>query len=104
MEIKVALEALSALAQETRLAAFRALVQAGPSGLSAGAIAATLDVVPATLSFHLKELKHAGVIACERDGRSLVYRADFDAMRGLLRFLTENCCSGPGVAALSEPN
>jgi DNA-binding transcriptional ArsR family regulator len=99
MEIQAALDALAALAQETRLAAFRTLVQAGPGGLAAGAIAAALDVPPATLSFHLKELKQAGVVRCEREGRSLVYRADFDAMRALLRFLTENCCRGPeGVA------
>jgi DNA-binding transcriptional ArsR family regulator len=95
MEIKAAIEALGALAQETRLAAFRALVEAGPEGLPAGAIATALDVPPATLSFHLKELKQAGVVGCEREGRSLVYRADFDAIRALLRFLTENCCRGP---------
>ncbi len=95
MESKAALEVLGALAQETRLSAFRALVKAGPMGLSAGAIADALDVPPATLSFHLKELRQAGVVACERDGRSLFYRADFDTMSALLRFLTENCCAGP---------
>lgn len=98
MEITSAIDALGALAQETRLTAFRALVQAGPEGLSAGAIARALDVPPATLSFHLKELKQAGVVACERDGRSLIYRADFDAMQSLLRFLTDNCCRGPEPA------
>lgn len=89
----MAIDVLGALAQETRLAAYRALVQAGPQGLPAGAIASLLEVPPATLSFHLKELRQAGVVDCERDGRSLVYRADFDVMGALLRFLTENCCA-----------
>ncbi len=94
METMNAVNALGALAQETRLAAFRALVQAGPAGLPAGALAEALAVAPATLSFHLKELKAAGVVDCERQGRSLVYRPRFDTMRALLDFLTEDCCRG----------
>lgn len=94
MEKREALTALAALAQETRLDIFRLLVESGPAGLPAGRIAAALSLPPATLSFHLKELKHAGLVAARRNGRSLVYAADFDAMTGLLGFLTENCCGG----------
>ena len=101
MESKTAIEVLGALAQETRLAVFRALVQAGPPGLAAGAIAEALRVAPATLSFHLKELRQAGVITCEREGRSLFYRADFEVMGRLLRFLTDSCCAGPQRPAFS---
>ena len=92
MEKQDALAALAALAQETRLDVFRTLVAAGADGMAAGAIADALDVPPATLSFHLKELKSAGVVECRRDGRSLIYGPNFAAMSGLLRFLTENCC------------
>jgi ArsR family transcriptional regulator, arsenate/arsenite/antimonite-responsive transcriptional repressor len=100
METKGAVAALGALAQETRLAAFRVLVEAGPAGIAAGALAAKLDVPPPTLSFHLTALANAGLIGATRDGRSIVYAADFAAMNALLGFLTENCCGGdPGACA-----
>ena len=94
METDDAVGALAALAQGTRLAAFRALVAAGPKGLAAGALAAKLDVPPPTLSFHLTALANAGLIGATRDGRSIVYVADFAAMNALVGFLTENCCGG----------
>lgn len=94
MEKQDTLAALAALAHETRLDVFRLLVQAGGQGLPAGALADALGVPAATLSFHLKELKNAQVVRCRRDGRSLIYRADFAAMNALLAFLTENCCRG----------
>ncbi|MGB0922351.1 MAG: ArsR/SmtB family transcription factor [Alphaproteobacteria bacterium] len=89
-----AIPALAALANETRLNAFRLLVQAGPDGLPAGKLAETLDTPPQTLSFHLKELAGAGLVNAERQGRSILYRAQFDRMVGLLTFLTEDCCGG----------
>ncbi len=88
--------ALAALAQEVRLRVFRALVVAGPAGLTPGDLAAQLEVAPNTLSFHLKELSHAGLISQERQGRNLIYRAAFDTMNALLAYLTENCCEGQG--------
>lgn len=94
MEKYEALTALAALAQGTRLDIFRTLIACGPSGLPAGRIAIALSLPAATLSFHLKELKHAGLVTCRRDGRSLVYAADFDAMAGLMGFLGDNCCGG----------
>jgi DNA-binding transcriptional ArsR family regulator len=94
MENKDAVQALAALAQESRLAAFRLLVQAGPDGLAASRIAEALDMPPSSLSFHLKELTHAGLIAPRQEGRFLIYAARFDAMNALLGFLTENCCGG----------
>jgi DNA-binding transcriptional ArsR family regulator len=94
MEKQDALATLAALAQETRLDVFRLLVRAGGEGLPAGAIADALDVPAATLSFHLKELRSAGIVACQRDGRERIYRPDFRAMDALLAFLTENCCQG----------
>ncbi len=99
MEKQDAIAALAALAQETRLDAFRLLVRAGGEGLPAGALGEALDVPSATLSFHLKELKSAGVVACRREGRSLIYTPNFAAMNDLLRFLTENCCEGVGGCA-----
>jgi DNA-binding transcriptional ArsR family regulator len=98
MEKQDALAALAALGHETRLDVFRLLVQAGGEGLPAGALADALGVPSATLSFHLKELKSARVVSCRRDGRSLIYRADFSAMNALLAFLSENCCQGAGSA------
>jgi ArsR family transcriptional regulator, arsenate/arsenite/antimonite-responsive transcriptional repressor len=83
---------LSALAQETRLSLFRLLVEAGPAGLPAGEIAERLAVAAPTLSFHLKELSHAGLIGATPRGRFVVYHADFAAMNGLIAYLTENCC------------
>jgi len=94
MEKQDALGALAALAHETRLDVFRLLVRAGSRGLAAGAVADALGVASATLSFHLKELKSAGVIGCRRDGRSLIYSPNFEAMSSLLEFLTHNCCGG----------
>ena len=85
---------LAALAQETRLATFRALVQAGPEGLNPGALSEQLGTAQATLSFHLKELKHAGLIRARQESRFIYYSADFEAMNELLAFLTENCCGG----------
>lgn len=90
---KDALKALAALAQAQRLRAFRALVQAGAAGLTPGALAVMLDVPASSLSFHLKELVHAELAQVEQQGRSLIYRADFARMNGLLGFLTENCCA-----------
>lgn len=89
-----AIEALAALAQETRLDVFRLLVRAGPDGMAAGAIAEALDVSRATLSFHLAQMERAGLLHSTRHGRSIVYTADFEGMRGLLSFLTEDCCAG----------
>ncbi len=94
MESEVAIRQLAALAQETRLAIFRRLVRAGPMGESAGVIAAALGTPAPTLSFHLKELEHAGLIAQRREGRSLIYVAKYDGMRALLSFLMEDCCGG----------
>jgi len=99
METKAVLKALSALAQENRLAAFRLLVEHAPDGLPAGSIAERLAVAPATLSFHLKELNHAGLIAARQDGRFIWYRAELDAMNGLVGYLTENCCGASAVCA-----
>jgi ArsR family transcriptional regulator len=94
METTFAVKALAALAQETRLAIFRLLVQAGEPGLPAGQIAKTLAIPNATLSFHLKELANAGLVTSRQESRFVYYRADFDAMASLLAFLTENCCAG----------
>lgn len=94
MERQRALGALAALAQETRLDAFRLLVQAGPAGLTPGAVGERLGIPAATLSFHLKELRNAGIVRWRREGRSLIYSADFAAMDALLGFLTRHCCQG----------
>jgi len=94
MEKQIALAALAALAQESRLDVFRLLVRTGPSGLPVGAIAEALEMPSATLSFHLKELRSAGLVTCRAEGRSRIYGPDFDAMNELLGFLTESCCQG----------
>lgn len=94
MENKAAADLLAALAQPSRLAAFRALVVAGPDGLTPGVLAEQLGLPAATLSFHLKALTHAGLVDATRDGRHLIYRADFARMNALLGFLTDNCCAG----------
>jgi DNA-binding transcriptional ArsR family regulator len=97
MEKQLVISALAALAQETRLDVFRLLVRAGPEGLPAGRIAEALDLPSATLSFHLKELKNAGLALCERDGRSMVYSPDCSRVEEILRYLTENCCEGLAI-------
>ena len=94
MEIKAAVAVLGALAQETRLAVFRLLIQAGPQGVPAGEISESLEVAPATLSFHLKELSRAGLVTARQDGRFIYYAADFPQMAALMSFLTQNCCQG----------
>jgi len=104
MEIIDAVTALAAIAQETRLAVFRALVVAGPDGLSAGRIADALAVAPATLSFHLKELDRAGLVTARQDGRYVIYAANFEQMNALLGFLTENCCRDSAGCAPKTPS
>ncbi len=98
MESSSAIRALGALAQEHRLAAFRLLVQAGPDGLAAGDLAGAVGVPPSSMSFHLAQLSHAGLVAQRRIGRSIIYSADFPAMTALLGYLTENCCGGQPCA------
>ncbi|MBX9711843.1 MAG: helix-turn-helix domain-containing protein [Xanthobacteraceae bacterium] len=93
------LAALSALAQENRLDAYRLLVQAGPEGLPAGEVATSLDVSPNTLTFHFDRLREAGLVTVRRDGRSMIYAAQFDTMNALLGYLTENCCGGVAECA-----
>ncbi|TCH96713.1 ArsR family transcriptional regulator [Roseococcus sp. SYP-B2431] len=100
MEKSSAIAALAALAQETRLDIFRLLVQAGPEGLSAGRIGEALDLPSPTLSFHLTQLRRAGLSTFRREGRSLIYVAEFEAMNSLVGFLTENCCGGNVAACL----
>ena len=94
METKQAVQALSALAQDTRLGIFRLLVQAGPEGMAAGQIGDKLDLAPATLSFHLAGLTRAGLAQSRQEGRFVIYSADFQAMNALVGFLSENCCGG----------
>jgi ArsR family transcriptional regulator, arsenate/arsenite/antimonite-responsive transcriptional repressor len=92
--------ALGALAQEHRLAVFRLLVQAGPQGMPAGQLAERLDLAPNTLTFHFDRLRAAGLVTVRREGRSMIYAAQFATMNALLSFLTENCCQGaPGDCA-----
>lgn len=102
MELEIAVDALHALAQPTRLELFRLLVQRGHDGARAGDMAATLDVPPATLSFHLAALHHAGLVERRTAGRERIYRARLDEMHALVDYLTENCCQGvecrPSVA------
>lgn len=100
MQTDQAIQALGALAQEHRLAAFRALVEAGPEGLAAGVLAGQLRIAPSSLSFHLAQLSHAGLIHHSRQGRSIVYKADFAAMNGLIAYLTQNCCAGEACELL----
>ena len=100
MKTRQAIAALGALAQETRLAAFRLLVQAGPEGMPAGEIAEKLDLPPSSLSFHLAQLTQAGMVVQLRAGRSLIYSIDFESMNGLMAYLTENCCGGKGSACM----
>ncbi len=98
MELIAAIAALAALAQGSRLEVFRLLVQAGVEGMPAGQIADRLALPGATLSFHLSQLKHAGLVTFRREGRSLIYMAEFDTMNALLAYLTQNCCQGDAAA------
>ncbi len=103
METKNAVVALAALAQESRLAVFRLLVQAGPDGMPAGKVSEALGIPPSSLSFHLKELAHAGLVTSRPDGRFVIYQADYAAAAALIAFLTENCCQGSGAACMPPP-
>jgi DNA-binding transcriptional ArsR family regulator len=103
VETKQAIESLSALAQDTRLAIFRALVRAGPEGMAAGRIGEKLDLAPATLSFHLAGLARAGLARSRQEGRFVIYSADFDNMNALVAFLTENCCGGAACTPAACP-
>jgi ArsR family transcriptional regulator, arsenate/arsenite/antimonite-responsive transcriptional repressor len=94
MEKNNAVVALAALAQDNRLDVFRLLVQAGPEGMPAGAVATALGLAPNTLTFHFDRLRTAGLVTVRREGRSMIYAAQFDTMNELLGFLTENCCAG----------
>ena len=98
MEKTDAVTALAALAQDNRLEMFRLLVQAGPDGMPAGAVAEALGLAPNTLTFHFDRLRMAGLVTVRREGRSMIYAAQFDTMNGLLGFLTENCCGGVSCA------
>ncbi len=100
MEKRAALAALAALAQESRLDIFRLLVQAGTEGMPAGHIGEQLGLPSATLAFHLKELKNAGLVTFTRNGRSLIYAAEYPSMNALLFYLTENCCGRPANQCL----
>ena len=103
MEEQTIVRALSALAHPMRLKAFRALVVAGLEGLTPGVLQEQLDIPPATLSFHLKELNQAGLVTAERASRNIIYRAAFDEMNALLGYLTENCCAGEACAVDTNP-
>jgi DNA-binding transcriptional ArsR family regulator len=105
MDERQALSAFGALSQETRLRLLRLLVIAGPEGIAAGSLAEQVEVSASNVSFHLKELERAGLVAARRDSRSIVYSAEYDALSNLIRFLMEDCCSGrpeicaPAIAA-----
>ena len=109
MKSSEAIDALSALASEPRLAVFRLLVKRGPSGYTPSELAARLDLPPPTLSFHLKELMHAGLVMSRRESRNLFYSPSLDQMNALVGFLTENCCSladeecGPDCKPIAQP-
>lgn len=94
MDTKNAITALAALAQESRLAVFRLLVEIGPQGLAASKISERIDVPPSSLSFHLKELAHADLVTARQEGRFVIYTANFDRMNALMTYLTNNCCDG----------
>ena len=98
METDTAVAALAALAQQNRLEVFRLVVQTGATGLPAGRIAERLGIAAPTLSFHLAQLRHAGLVQMRRDGRSLIYAVNYDGMNGLMEFLTDNCCAGDAAA------
>lgn len=94
MDAHHAVKSLSALAQDTRLRAFRLLIQAGPAGMPAGQLSERMEIAPSALSFHLKELVNAGLAVARHEGRFVIYSAQIDAMNALLAYLTENCCGG----------
>lgn len=104
MKIENVVKSLAALAQATRLDIFRLLVQKGPPGLAASAIAAKLDLPNATLSFHIKELNQAGLVTARQDGRFIFYSANYPAVNALVAYLTENCCAGAACEAFAQPN
>ena len=104
MEEKAAVISLAALAQGMRLRIFRALIGTGPRGATPGELSATLDVPGSTLSFHLKELMHAGLVTQERDGRNLIYRPSIEQMNDLLAYLTAHCCQGAACEVVSAPD
>jgi len=104
VELKTAIRALAALAQRTRLAIFRLLVQAGPTGMSAGEIGAELKIAPATLSFHLKEMSHADLVTARQVGRFIFYSANFKQTAALVSYLTKNCCTRDGTACIPIAN
>ena len=105
MQSVQAVAALGAIAHEHRLAVFRMLVERGPEGLPAGTIAERLDVPPSSLTFHLQQLRHAGLVTQRRLGRQLIYAADFAAMNALIAYLTENCCGrGAACAPACQPS
>lgn len=99
----MAVAALGALAHETRLALFRLLVERGPDGLAAGVLAERLGILPSSLSFHLQQLMHAGLITQRRVSRQLIYATDFAAMNSLMAYLTENCCGGEACIPVCRP-
>ena len=101
MKAADAVAALAALAHEYRLGVYRMLVEAGPEGMNAGTIAARLKLPPSSLTFHLQQLHRAGLITQERNSRQLIYAADFDAMNGLVGYLTENCCGGASSCSVA---
>jgi ArsR family transcriptional regulator, arsenate/arsenite/antimonite-responsive transcriptional repressor len=103
METKAAVTALAALAQDSRLAIFRVLVQAGPAGLAAGRISELTGIAPSSLSFHLKELSHADMVDSQQAGRFVIYTANFATMNALLGFLTDNCCGGNPCSPVCSP-
>lgn len=102
MKTAEAIGALGSLAQETRLSVYRLLVKHGPEGLSAGAVAQALDVPASSLSFHLHQLMHAGLITQSRQSRQLIYAANYERMNALVAYLTENCCGGASCAPVCE--
>ena len=103
MKTKSVVTALAALAQDSRLAIFRALVQAGPEGLPAGKIGEITGISPSSVSFHMKELSHADMATSRNEGRFVIYSANFATMNALLAFLTENCCGGNPCLPLCTP-
>jgi ArsR family transcriptional regulator len=103
MDNPTAITALAALAQESRLQLFRQLVQAGPTGAAPSQLSELLNIPPSSLSFHLKELSHADLVTSTRNGRSIVYAANFAAINQLIQFLTDNCCGGNPCTPVSTP-